>query len=266
MTLSRDEKYLYIYAPLLRDHHFAGGIRGSLHVYSGVIDWKDYDLRGGKPTWPAVEGKPDKMRIPLEVKPSMLQFTATETGVGPFVSDNSSALIGKIILPWPKSFWSLRCDKIQTHFRPKKSKIATKIKDHCTGGRNAFIGSATCFRYDYAKPQFPPLPEWKQGNNIHFYLQPCTPHKMKEVNKDLQAAAAVFTNPKSFNLRFITKESPLTPRGKGNCTPPTGIDPEDERSLNEEEAVKFICPHVYRFSKSLDNMNPANCPNFYVGP
>jgi hypothetical protein len=277
MELNLSTNNLEIYAPKVDGHLFAGGLRGNLILLSGLLDWHDTGLIGKSPTWPKKnDGSDDKSKIPLDLPATIVQFMRSETGVGDLIQDLGQ-LAGKVILPWPLKFYSLRCDSIQTTFPCKPSPVGDNILKHCKkGGANTYLGSSACLTYKLANP-FPPLLPFPWAFTIHLHLQPCLPHDLTAVNKDLANVAYVFPSPtdpkKPFKLEFDdSKPIPATTIGLGRCSPPPGIVPEDEHALCEEQ--NQICPDELKLKELKlkgisgpgDNVNPANCPLFFVGP
>lgn len=269
MTLDPATNNLSIYAPNIPDHHFVGGVRGRRIELNTDVNWSNIGLIGGSPQWQ----DNDSSKIPSDVPGSIFQFTKTETGVGEFTGD-SSKYKGKITLPWPAEWYSLRCDDIDKtfHYDPR-STVGSQVELNCRRkSKLARLGIVTCLRYGYAAIG---LPGWARQLNIHFYCQPCTDHFIPDVNNDLATAAHCFTNYKQFDLRMIEDPQdplPKTPIGLYKCEViPPGVTLEDELSLNEDHSLDIlsICPVTEQDNSSsppASGVSPANCPHFYVGP
>jgi hypothetical protein len=271
-------------APRISGHKFIGGAPGNLQVLSGDIKLLD-GLRGMSPTW---KGS-DKTKIPLDIKPSILQFLSTETLTGNLKTDVQSAF-GTVLLPWPQEFFSLRCDGFSKYFESNPSTVVGKnIKAHCNNGATD-IGVVTCLQYkcDFATP---PLPGWIPTTNMHFYMLSSKGHDITTVNAALAEAANIFdggTNPFDFRIVAMPSTPVPTPIGQ-DCSNVIGISALDELSLDEwpsgwqhgmsdlvsrkqtdlHDTTKATQPRSSAVAKvnPVDaNLNPANCPNFYVGP
>jgi hypothetical protein len=110
--------------------------------------------------------------------------------------------------------------------------------------------------------------------SIHYYLQPCKNHSVKEVNDDLGKAQSCFNTPDGFDLAFITgPQEPPQVLASGN--PGLGTTTEDEQSVDEEfnrsPDIRLICQGdlppapVTQGPAPQESINPANCPVFFVG-
>lgn len=254
-------KFLELIAPNVdpkgtsNPHHLLGGVRGHLQEFKGDVDWSKIGLDG--------EDHPPKLKakqMPVTLGSSVLQFSMEETDLKGW---KETIFFGKFMLPWPEGFYSIRYDYFERAFvyKTTANKIGKAIYKRCRQNRNSEIGLVTCLRYEYSSKVS--IPFWWPDMNLHCYFQPCMPHTIGEVNKDLAAAAKCFVNAGKFDLQMdeAKLEDIVTPRGRGPLPP--NIDKEDDYSLEEDpERPKNLCSGVV----GLLNVNPANCPNFFVGP
>jgi len=269
MTYNPTTDNLEILAPKITDHLFVGGIRGSrVQLPSSPVILTNAGLKAGTPHFPGG----NKRKIPNEIKGTILQFTRDETGVGDF--SGATNFVGKIILPWPEEFHSIRCDdRAKTFKADPSSVVGQRIEDNCNGKGKSKAGVVTCLRYKVVDPKALP---WPSGANPHFYLQPCMDHDSNAVNADLAEVKQCFVNPTSFDLQLIPLPTiPRTPIGKNKCQDnPAGLTPDDELSLDEENDngapdIRSICANSKPISAEDGDeepaVSPANCPTFYVG-
>lgn len=226
-------------------HHFLGGFRGRLQKLTGTVDWLNIGLIGKKPSSPT-DG----------LKPSVLQFSLTDTQLGVWKSD-PSIYEGRIVLPWPLEFYSLRCDDFGNSFKHLSPNVGANIDKYCKAYNR--IGVITCLRYAYSSS----LPAPNQ--NIHCYFQPCTKHSIAEVNDDLKLAGNCFSNCQNFDLEMDRSVGSIYTPPALSCpsTPPEAIT-DDCYSLDDDPLRPIdLCPPPHA---EVFNVNPANCPNFYVRP
>jgi len=272
MTYDPSSQNLVILAPNITGHHFVGGVRGNRAQLSGDVNLTSAGLQPGFPDFP---GDP-LTTVPRDVKGSIPQFTRDETGLGDFSTD-SSRFVGRIILPWPGRFHSLRCDDLATTFDyDPHSFVGARIEARSRAKGSSMIGVVLCLRYKVANPNQVP---WPANLNPHYYLQPCLPHDADGVNDDLYQASFCFTNHDKFDFRMLKPKTPIprTDPGLNKCNDnPPGLDPNgaDENSLDEENAahapdVMSICAQdkadTANGGPGEPAVSPANCPIFYVG-
>ncbi len=250
---------LEITAPALSDHHFLGGVRGNLVRLDGrKINWTRVGLKGGSPKRPRPGCK-----IPGDVKLTIPQFDRNVTNTGDIVGKWK----GKILLPWPIQFSTLRQGafptyKSRTKKKPEETQVGRNVEFHCYKDKNSKLGVVTVLRYEYALA-LPSLAAWKPTLNFHFYFQPPKGHDIDDVNRDLCKASNLFANPDEFEVQ-IDKQSPagsvIVPIGQGPYL--LGMGPEDELGIDEH--IQLV-PERER-SKTVPISGSANCPHFYVGP
>ncbi len=233
MTLNKVTTNLEILVPNIPDHHFVVGLRGSRVITSGTVDLTDpaIGLKGGTPTQ-------SPNGIPADIPGSIFQFTKAETGIGDFSKDPAKFL-GRIILPWPAKFFCLRCDDIKSTFLyDPSSLVGSRIELNARLKNSTVLGIVPCLQYTRATVAALP---WASSFNLHFYLQPTSPHDINAVNTDLSLAASCFMNPKQFDLKMLTGGPPVLPVQKISANTKRMVDPHE------------------------GGVSPANCPNFYVG-
>lgn len=235
--------------PLTKPHNFLGGVRGQLMTLHGDVFWNNIGLNG-KP-------QPDL----ADVRKSILKFNITECGLGGWNRNNFS---GTITLPWPLGFYSIRCDFFDRSFLSDQryKNIAGNITTNCRIDSNSKVSFITCLQYGYTSGVA--FPGWTPGTNLHCYYEPCVKDTIQEVNKDLSDAASLFMNTNKFDLQMDQAAgSVFTPRGEQCPNLPSGLDIDDDYSLPEDpfRLIQGICKR-----STLENINPANCPNFFVGP
>jgi hypothetical protein len=257
---------LEIFAPNIKNHHFIGGVRGTRKELSGKQDLLPLGLVGkigsglGTPS-------------PDDVDGSIMQFPASD--VKDFTSDPTK-FVGSILLPWPIKFISLRKGDITTRFRyVPTSKLGAKIEVNARRKGRDDVGVVTLLQYTL--PVISSRSEASQFN-IHYYLQPCKPHKVPAVNVDLKQAAYCFVDYQAFDLLMIEdgKDPDPTP-ASGNSD--LGTTVEDEQSIDEEfdesPDIKLICKNDPLSSEpepasaqptgpGVPAVSPANCPTFFV--
>lgn len=266
--------FLEITAPDLGDHDLMGGVRNNLVVLNDqVIDWtKITSIHGRAP-------QPPLNPIPVDVPPTIMQFSRSSTSTGDLVHDDK----GVIKLPWPRSFFSRRLGPIPKFL--KTSKVGIEITNRSSAAGNTNVGVVTGFAYDFDWP-FPTLPGWVPTLNFHFFYQPPKGHDIKAVNVDLVNAGKIFGSPKDFDLQLDPDHNTaVTPIGTGGFL--TGVGTEDEVSLDEK--LTRLNPIQIDIPKLLDCLgqqseipvipvpvqgganffillaSTANCPNMFVG-
>jgi hypothetical protein len=274
MSLDSSNNQLVVRAPVIPDHHFIGGIRGQR------LEMTDFDIKQLLDF--GLIGKADAQGKPLpgsidDVDGSIMQFSRSETDVGDFTTDKTK-FKGIITLPWPQKFISVRTDYIAKfrYVQGARYKVGDKIVANAKRKRKSKVGVVALLQYSLAATQ---TIDWASQLNIHFYLQPCTDHKIKDVNNDLAAAANCFTVPAGFDLLMIDDGQEPTP-AQANGDLVLGTSAEDEQSVNEEYEdspdIQLICPAPPAPSPtppapaSTDALpqpavSPANCPIFFVG-
>jgi hypothetical protein len=263
MTYNSSTGNLEILAPRIDKHHFVSGPIGlrAEQPDGTVLHFENSGLQGGQPQWPS--GAHD---IPLDVPGTILQFTQQDANLGGFDMSNPKNFVGKIILPWPLDFTSLRTSDLAASFpfvKGKQPPLGEIIQWRSKAKGSDVAGIVTVLRYS-TNGSPPP--------KMHFYLQPCTDHKPAEVNADLAQAANCFVNRANFNLELQIVNIPSTSRGS-----------DDEKSLEEDFSpdILAICPlqpkgtdigpaMIQRSStagtdRSQPAVSPANCPTFFVG-
>jgi hypothetical protein len=202
--------------------------------------------------------------MPAGLPSTIPQFSLTTTGLNDF---NEAKFVAKVVLPWPKDFFTVRCHNFDKGFLfdPAFTIIGPEIKKRCRGNdRTAKVGFITCLQY--TSETGVNLPDWSRGTNVHVYFEPCKKHTITEVNDDLKKARDIFVVPGNFDLQMLqTAGSVITPRGSMCSRVPPGFDKDkDDFSLHEdlEPRKQGFCPPVVPGS----GLNPSNCPNFFVGP
>jgi hypothetical protein len=250
MRLSENARYLELIAPTLaQKHNFLGGVRGQLVTLNGDAIWTNIGLTG------------NPIANLNDVKSSILQFSINDTGLSDWKRQN---FFGTITLPWPLGFFSIRCDFFDRSFLYDTNfpNIASNIKAKCRKDANSKVSFITCLQYRYTGGVA--FPGWTPGTNLHCYYEPCKKHSITEVNKDLSDAASIFVNQDKFDLQMDQKAGDIfTPRGEPCPNLPNSLDVDDDYSF-PEDPLRFsqgICKPLI-----TENINPANCPNFFVGP
>jgi hypothetical protein len=259
MRLGSDSKTIELIVPPVPskpEHKFVGGIRGQLQPLTRpVTDWTHIGLDGTTTT------QPDPGNIPVEVVSTIPQFSLTTTGIADF---DESTFDARVILPWPKKFLSVRCDSLDNAFLFNKRRpiVGPEIKRRC----GTKVGFITCLQYTSANgvtvfgSTVPPQ------TNLHVYFEPCQKHKIKEVNNDLTKAQDIFFVSAKFDLKMKRRgdKLPSTPASPvGLCSDPDGFQRGDDLSLCEDTLARVgVCVKALR----IENANPSNCPNFFVGP
>lgn len=252
MRVSENRQYLELIVPPVKNHNFLGGVRGQLVTLHGDVSWTNIGLIGA--------------RIPpneTDVRKSILQISMSKTQLGGWRRDKFA---GTITLPWPLAFFSIRCDFFARTFLYDKSKttvVGDNIRDNC-GGKdpNSKVSFITCLQYSYTSGIS--FPGWTPGTNLHCYNEPCEKEEIDGVNQDFSDASAIFVNSNNFDLRMDkTAGAVTTARGEQCPNLPTGLDVDDDYSFPEDplRLVQGICK-----PKLTENVSPANCPNFFVGP
>jgi hypothetical protein len=275
MRLSAGHAYLELVIPKLIEganpHLFVAGVHGNLKAQTGTVDWLSIGLYGST-AQPVGMGQ-----MPNNLKSSVPQFSISATGLE---SWNNAYIGGMVLLPWPKALSSIRCDYFDRAFLyddsdPSRRVIGETIKQNCRGKNvNAKTGLVTCLEYTYDTSKgidTTAVPGWdpKLKLNLHCCFEPLMKHKIYQVNDDLGQAAKVFQYPDNFDLRMrVDAEDIFTNPGERCQTTASGIQTDDDLSLGEGldagllEQTKSLSVQ----SSFLVNINPANCPNFFVGP
>jgi hypothetical protein len=189
-----------------------------------------------------------------------LQFSLSKTKLDGW---NSAYEGGKIWLKWPKRISSLRCDYFDRAFLylEGQKNIGDEIKGRCRGGDvNAKTGIVTCLEYQYDTSVGVSIPNWSPGLNLHCCFEPMIKHSISDVNEDLGQAALLFQSPANFDLRMRDEAGSVITNPGENCSgSASGIKPGDDLSLGEGL-------NLDPGQQVIFNINPANCPNFFVGP
>lgn len=238
-------------------HQFLGGVRKQLQRLNGQVQWTNIGLIGKTITQPPVG------QMPPDIPSSIPQFSISKTGLQGF---NESMFAGIVFLPWPLDFFSVRCDNFDSTFLfdPTKPIIGADIKQHCRGtDPNAQVGFITCLQYMFDTGVT--LPSWSPGMNLHIYFEPCRKHTIDEVNQDLAEAAQIFLAPNNFDIQMQPSAGAHTTiRGSMCKRIPPGFNKDDDFSMHEDPEPKSqgFCPKADATAGAL---NPANCPNFFVG-
>jgi hypothetical protein len=245
-------------APHTVKHHFLGGVRGNLNELLGDVDWTQIGLAGPQaPTLP-----PGQM--PKNLKNTIPQFSLSGLDLGDW---NPQYFLGRIIVPWPVNFFSVRCDYFGRAFQHNGLRVGREIEQRCTGGNvNAEICLCTCLQYQYTKPLT--IPGWNAGTNLHCYFEPCIVHTIDDVNEDLIQAQNLFTKPQHFDLQMRHSAGSIVTRRGSSCPDPApDVAQDDDYSLTEDPKAKDICTTgAAALNEHIVNVSPANCPNFFVGP
>jgi hypothetical protein len=262
--LTQEGGNVRIYAPNIPNHHFVGGIRGMRQELSGFQDLTHFGLKGkADPQTGLPAPAPDN-----DVDGSIMQFSSNDVeGLNGLDDVNPETHLplfkGSILLPWPTKIIALRSGDIATTFRTKPGSIVSDIVGNATRKGSSTLGVVALLHYTLqALNQIGGIPRL----NIHYYLQPCSPHLIEEVNDDLKAARFSFKNPDGFDLEMITDEEP-TPIPTSEHSE-FGTTKEDEQSFDEERKsgipdAAFICRND---PLRVPAVSPANCPIFFVGP
>jgi hypothetical protein len=246
MRLNPLNNNLEVLAPVLPDHHFVGGTRGSrVELTDKLIDRTDLT---GK------QGDPDPTK---DIPGSVFQFPRSDTDITRFTG-NLSKFKSTIVLPWPQAFYSLRTDDIAKSFPyVRTSKVGASIESNASGKGSSKLGAITLLQY--TQPGAGAL------QNYHYYNQPCKPEVINTVNADFKEAAKCFQpDDTAFDLKLRTDVTiiPVDPNGY------------EERSLYEDPVpdVLLICPrspnskvHANNGSDTDPGTSPANCPTIFVG-
>ncbi|MGB9122531.1 MAG: hypothetical protein WCE73_18080 [Candidatus Angelobacter sp.] len=254
---------LRIYAPNIPKHHFVGGIRGFREELTVSPDLTNFGLRGKADPQTGLPA-PDPVG---DIDGSIMQFPTSDVGGFNGLDDTDGQgnplFKGSILLPWPTKFIALRTGDITTTFLAKSGSIANHIVGNATGKGSSTLGVVALLQYTLPALNqvggVPPL-------NIHYYLQPCSPHLLKDVDDDLKAARPSFKNPAGFDLEMFTDKEP-TPIPTSDHSE-FGTTKEDEQSFDEERIhgipdAAFICRNDPLI---VPDVSPANCPIFFVGP
>jgi hypothetical protein len=267
--MTQEGNNLRVYAPVIPNHHFIGGVRGSRRELKDLQDLTGFGLRGKVDPQTGLPA-PDPAN---DIDGSIMQFSPTD--VGGLKPPGDPAFIGTILLPWPTKIIALRSGDIKTTFLVDPgSVIGKKIKANAMGKGSTKLGVVALLQYT--------LPALNSVGgisyvNIHYYLQPCDPHDYKAVTIDLGKAANSFLNAPNFDLRMTGDPTEIDPTGDPNL----GTTAEDEQSVDEEGTlspdIRGICPHVpaairvkkkgFQLKKKDSDpaVSPANCPIFFVG-
>lgn len=262
--MTQEGSNVRIYAPNIPKHHFVGGIRGAREELNVSPDLTNFGLRGKSDPQTGLPA-PDPAN---DVDDSIMQFSSNDVGGFNGLDDidpqtGRPVFKGSILLPWPIRFIGLRVGDISTTFRTKPGSIANDIMGNATRNGNSTLGVVALLQYTLpALNQVGGIPRL----NIHYYLQPCSPHLIREVDDDLKAAKSSFKKPDGFDLEMLTDKEPTPIPTSANSV--FGTTPEDEQSFDEErirgtpDAV-FICRND---PLRVPAVSPANCPVFFVGP
>jgi len=264
MTYNSSSGNLEILAPRIDKHRFVSGPVGlrAEQQDGTVLHFENSGLQGGQPQWPS--GTHD---IPLDVPGTILQFTHQDANLGGFDQSHPNNFVGKIILPWPLDFTSLRTSDMANTFPFVKGKLpplGEAIQNRSKAKGSDVAGIVTVLRYSTNAPAPP---------KVHLYLQPCTDEKIVDVNADFAQIANCFVNHANFNLQLDTNAK-ISVTGRGS---------DDEKSLEEDFSPDIlpICPLQPNGTKkeqasiqksstagrdpSQPAVSPANCPTFFVG-
>jgi|SRR5947209_4730560 len=252
MRLNPLNNTLEVLVPNIPEHHFVGGVRGARkEITDRLIDLTSLT---GKQSDPSLD----------DVVGPVFQFLRSQTDVKLFTGDLSK-FKSVIVLPWPKAFYSLRCDDITNSFPYiHTSKVGTSVELNARRKKSLNLGVVTLLQYTTAGVAL---------QNMHYYNQPCKTHTIKQVNIDLKVAAYCFKPDNSFDLQLDeTANIPPTRRGQNKCNnPDLGTTPEDEMSLDEDPSPDLLalCPletrtHIHPTDDD-PNVSPANCPTIFVG-
>lgn len=259
--MTQEGNNLRVYAPNIPGHHFIGGIRGARTELNVSPDLTLFGLRGKADPQTGLPA-PDPAN---DVDGSIMQFPTSDIGGFNGLNDKNPQtgqplFKGSILLPWPIRFIGLRAGDISTTFRTEPGSIANDVVGNANRKGSSTLGVVTLLRYTL--PSLNPI-----GGiipNIHFYLQPCIPHRVADVNADLEAVQAAFKNPTGFDLKMLTDKEPApVPTSQHSDL---GTTKEDEQSFDEERKSEspdavFIC----RNDPPPFAASPANCPIFFVG-
>lgn len=249
MRLNTSNNNLEVLAPDIKDHHFVGGPRGSRVVLTDKLIDRTTDLTGkqGDP-------KPD-----TDIPGSVFQFQRKDTDIKVFASDRTFK--GKIVLPWPKTFYALRTDDITNSFPyDSKSKVGLSIELNARRKGSSTLGAVTLLQYTM------------QGagslQNIHYYNQPCVIEQINDVNADFDSVKPCFSPATAFDLKLRTDATIVLVDPSGNAE--LGTTPEDEMALYEDPSpdAVLICPPSQRVKLQPSGdpgTSPANCPTIFVG-
>jgi hypothetical protein len=261
MRLSPGQTFLELVIPKLIEtsttpHQFLGGVRGNLNQLNGVVEWRDKGFIGD--VAPRIGAK----EMPSTLTKSVLKLSMTSTNLGGWNNANEA---GKIMIQWPKRISSLRCDYFDRVFLydTAHANIGDEIKSRCRGTNiNAKTGIVTCLEYQYDTAAGVTIPNWSPGMNVHCYFEPLMKHSITEVNEDLGQAASLFQDPTKFDLQMRKDaDGVFTAPGETCPNSAAGINTGDDLSLGES-----LGAHSSGVPVPMENISPANCPNFFVGP
>src|SRR5712671_529143 len=192
--MTQEGSNLRVYAPNIPNHYFVGGMRGSrVKLPPDVQDLTGLGLKG-KST-PDPDG---------DVDGSIMQFPVADVGgfngLNDIDSQSGQPLFkGSILLPWPLRLTGLRAGDI-SGFRTKPGSIANHIVANTRRKNRSTLAVVAVLQY--ALPVLNQVGGISQLN-IHYYLQPCLPHEINQVNADLTAAQSSFKNRAGFDLQML---------------------------------------------------------------
>ena len=251
MRLNPLNNNLEVLAPVVPEHHYVGGPRGSRQeITDKLIDRTDLTGKQGDPP------------SPDDIPGSVFQFLRAETNVKLFTGDLSK-FKGMIVLPWPKAFYSLRSDDIAKSFPyVPTSKVGISIELNARRKRSMQLGAVTLLQYTMSGAG--------SLQNIHYYNQPCKSHNVDEVNADLQYVMPCFSPDTAFDLQ-LRRDAVIVPVDvSGNSA--LGTTPEDEMTLFEDPSpdARAICPRALNTEiqaaiPPASGVSPANCPTIFAG-
>jgi hypothetical protein len=221
--------WLEITAPKMEaNHDLLGGVLGNLQdLNNQTVDWR------AVPGLPHCTPQPSGTSIPGDVPKTMYQFTRKQTGVGGITGPNQ----GKILLPWPSSFFTIRnasrpalTTRIPT--KPPGSQVHMDVENLSS----TTIGVVTLLQYTFPL-NLPPIPGLRSPTvNLHFYFQPKNVQTVPEVNDDLRDASPLFQND-NFDLKIDENASAASTPIGASPYPTIGVTPQDELALNERVLV-----------------------------
>jgi hypothetical protein len=271
--MTQEGNNLRVYAPNTPMHHFVGGTRGSRQELQGTQDLTQSGLQGkidgrtGQPVPP----DPDN-----DIEGSVMRFSLGDVtgfnGLNDEDPPGTPIFRGSLLLPWPIKITGLRAGDISASFRTNQKTIATHIVDNARKKTSTTLGVVALL--EYTLPALNPVGGLAQIN-IHYYLQPCTQHKITEVNGDLTQAQVCFKNKAGFDLQMLTgaqEPDPIPPSAHLEF----GTTIEDEQSFDEERAKSPDAISICRndpqrviakppIGAGQPAVSPANCPIFFVG-
>jgi hypothetical protein len=297
LEVSRDGKNnLVINAPVSK-HVLKGGTRSDpIVIGTTPINWSTV-LEGG--SFPGLD-----RGFPKDLPTNILRFSRTDTGVGDMTGTPLAQIILpwpkeflSIRRGYLKDFVPAASTKHTAHKAVGDNILTLYSQFPDLHNR---LGVVNGFRYCFNLP-FPPLPGWTPTINFHFYLDPLHENTIPAVNLALIDAKTLFANGNSeFDLQLDESIGNTTTVLEAEGNLPPEVRSEDELAFDElivaptpGPLAGAAGPSVPLMQKSTAksgsggaqkmqdhaivastnsqgtgaqaNINPANCPTFFVG-